>query len=193
MPRSFGQGTDPVPTELPLGMDRRRDHDGGNVRRWRSHVCCVDCRSRCRAARSPDAHGHSQNCAFWTSGTILSEAMLHLYKNEKWQEPWPLRKEQSNMAHIANKPSPKLRKAPQPPLSRPGATPDTDRAKRPSLAEPTATDQELTPGDRVEGLGNFGTPTGEFGTVQKANEDDAVVKWDDDGRVRVHQPSLKKV
>jgi hypothetical protein len=25
------------------------------------------------------------------------------------------------------------------------------------------------------------------------NEDDAVVKWDDNGRVRVHQPSLKKV
>jgi hypothetical protein len=51
----------------------------------------------------------------------------------------------------------------------------------------------LTPGDRVEGLGNFGKPTGEFGTVKQANEDDAVVKWDDDGRVRVHQPSLKKV
>jgi hypothetical protein len=25
------------------------------------------------------------------------------------------------------------------------------------------------------------------------NEDDALVKWDDDGRIRVHQPSLKKV
>jgi hypothetical protein len=53
--------------------------------------------------------------------------------------------------------------------------------------------QELTPGDRVEGLGNFGKPTGEFGTVQQANEEDAVVKWDDDGRMRVHQPSLKKI
>jgi hypothetical protein len=51
----------------------------------------------------------------------------------------------------------------------------------------------LIPGDRVEGLGNFGKPTGEFGTIKQANEDDAVVKWDDDGRVRVHQPSLKKV
>jgi hypothetical protein len=97
------------------------------------------------------------------------------------------------MTHITNKPTPKLRKAPQPPLSHPGATPDEDRAKRPSLADPSVTDQELTPGDRVEGLGNFGTPTGAFGTVQQANEDDAVVKWDDDGRVRVHQPSLKKV
>lgn len=119
--------------------------------------------------------------------------MLYLYENEESQELWPLGKEPSNMAHIANKPTPKLRKAPQPPLSRPGATPDADRAKRPSLAEPPAADQELTAGDRVEGLGNFGTPTGELGTVQQANEDDAVVKWDDDGRVRVHQPSLKKV
>jgi hypothetical protein len=29
--------------------------------------------------------------------------------------------------------------------------------------------------------------------VERANEDDAVVKWDDDGRVRLPQPSLKKV
>ena len=39
----------------------------------------------------------------------------------------------------------------------------------------------LSPGDRVEGLGDFGEPTGKFGTVEQANEDDAVVKWDDDG------------
>ena len=45
----------------------------------------------------------------------------------------------------------------------------------------------------MEGLSKFGTPTGEFGTVQQANHEDAVVKWDDDGRVRVHQPSLKNV
>ena len=102
-------------------------------------------------------------------------------------------KEQSNMTHITNKPIPKLRKAPQPPLSRPGAAPDSDRAKRPPLSEPSATGQELSPGDRVEGLGNFGTPTGEIGTVERANEEDAVVKWDDDGRWRLHQPSLKKL
>jgi len=42
-------------------------------------------------------------------------------------------------------------------------------------------------------LGNFGKPTGELGTVEQANEDDAVVKWDDDRRQRVHRPSLKKV
>jgi hypothetical protein len=86
----------------------------------------------------------------------------------------------------------KLRKASQPPLSYPGATPDSDRAKKPSLAEPLAIGKELNPGDRVEGLGNFGTPTGEFGTVERANEEDAAVKWDDDGRMRIHQPSLMK-
>jgi len=106
---------------------------------------------------------------------------------------WPLGKKQWNMSHFNNNPTPKLRKAPQPPLSYPGAIPDSDRAKKPPLGEPRATDQELNPGDRVEGLGNFGKPNGEFGTVERANEDDAVVKWDDDGRVRIHQPSLKKV
>jgi hypothetical protein len=29
--------------------------------------------------------------------------------------------------------------------------------------------------------------------VERANEDDAVVKWDDDGCVRLHQASLKKL
>lgn len=97
------------------------------------------------------------------------------------------------MTHIINKRIPKLRKAPQPPLSHPGAIPDSDRAKKPALSEPAATDQELNPGDRVEGLGNFGKPTGELGTVEQTNEEDALVKWDDDGRKRLRQPSLKKV
>jgi hypothetical protein len=97
------------------------------------------------------------------------------------------------MIHDAKKPIPKLRKAPQPPLSHVGAIPDSDRAKRPPLSQPRATGEELTPGDRVEGLGNFGKPTGEIGTVERANEEDAVVKWDDDGRTRLHQPSLKKI
>jgi len=100
---------------------------------------------------------------------------------------------QWNMTHITNNPIPELHKAPQPPLSYPGAIPDSDRAKKPRLAEPAATGQELNPGDRVEGLGNFGKPTGELGTVEQANEDDAVVKWDDDGRMRLRQPWLKKV
>ena len=104
--------------------------------------------------------------------------------------PW---KETTKMTLITDKLTPKLRKAPQPPLSYPGATPDADRAMRPSLAEPPASNEELSPGDRVEGLGNFGKPTGELGTVEQANEDDAIVKWDDDGRVRLHQPWLKKV
>jgi hypothetical protein len=96
------------------------------------------------------------------------------------------------MTHT-QKPRPTLRKAAQPPLSHLGAVPDSDRAKKPSLTEPPVTGQEINPGDRVEGLGDFGKPTGEFGTVERTNEQDAVVKWDDDGRVRLHQPWLKKV
>ena len=97
------------------------------------------------------------------------------------------------MTHITNNPISKLRRAPQPPLSYPGAAADSDRAKKPRLAEPPANDQDLKRGDRVEGLGNFGKPTGEFGTVEQASEGDAVVKWDDGGRVRLRQPWLKKV
>jgi hypothetical protein len=97
------------------------------------------------------------------------------------------------MTHSAEKLAPKLRKAPQPPLSHAGAIPDSDRAKRPPLSEPSATGEELIPGDRVEGLGNFGRPNGEFGTVERANDEDAVVKWDDDGRMRIRQPSIKKI
>jgi hypothetical protein len=97
------------------------------------------------------------------------------------------------MTNISNDPMAKLRKAPQPPLSYPGAAADSDRAKQPRLAEPPANNHNLNRGDRVEGLGNFGKPTGEFGIVEQANEDDAVVKWDDAGRGRHHQPWLKKV
>jgi hypothetical protein len=88
---------------------------------------------------------------------------------------------------------PVLPKAPQRPLSHPGAAADSDRAQRPRLAEPAAIDQELNPGDRVEGLGNFGKPSGVVGTVEEANEDDAVVKWDRDSRIKLRQPLLKKV
>jgi hypothetical protein len=96
------------------------------------------------------------------------------------------------MTRGTKKPEPKLRKGPQPPLSHAATIPDSDRAKRPPLSEPSATNHELIPGDYVEGLGNFGRPNGEFGTVERANDEDAVVKWDDDGRIRIHQPSLKK-
>ena len=98
-----------------------------------------------------------------------------------------------DMTLSAKKLTRKLRKSPQPPLSHLGATADSDRAKRPPLAEPAPTGEELNPGDRVEGLGTFGIPTGELGTVEQTNEEDAVVKWDDDGRKRLHQPSLKKI
>jgi hypothetical protein len=86
-----------------------------------------------------------------------------------------------------------LSKAPEAPLSYPGATPDSDRAKKPALVEPSATGEELNPGDSVELLGNFGKPTGEFGTVQQVSEDDAIVQWDGDGRTRLGQPWLKKI
>jgi hypothetical protein len=92
-----------------------------------------------------------------------------------------------------NKLTSKLRKAPEAPLSRAGAPRDADRAKRPPLVSPPAPESELNPGDRVEALANFGKPTGEFGTVEQTNEDDALVKWDDDGRMRLQQPWLKKI
>ena len=97
------------------------------------------------------------------------------------------------MTHLTHKPTPKLRKAPQPPLSRAGATADRDRAKRPPLVRAPAPDAELNPGDRVMGLADFGKPTGEFETVEKTNENEALVKWDDDSRTRLRQPWLKKV
>src|SRR6202521_6312031 len=65
---------------------------------------------------------------------------------------WPLGKE-NIMTLGTNNLIRKLRKAAQPPLSHPGATPDSDGAKKPPLTEPLATDQELNPGDRVERLG----------------------------------------
>jgi hypothetical protein len=97
------------------------------------------------------------------------------------------------MIHFARDSTRALPKAPQPPLSHAGAAPDSDRARKPALIDPSVTDQELNPGDRVQRLGNFGKPTGEFGTVERTDEDDAVVKWDDDGRMRLRQPWLKKV
>src|SRR5450755_3879671 len=149
--------------------------------------------SRRTLARSRQTN--CQNCAVWTGRDILS-SLSSIYRADEQSRRsatlWPRRKE-NTMNHGTNKPEPKLRKAPQPPLSHAGAIPDSDRAKRPPLSEPAAMDQELTPGDRVEGLGNFGKPNGEFGTVERANDEDAVVKWDDDGRVRLHQPSLKKI
>jgi hypothetical protein len=97
------------------------------------------------------------------------------------------------MSRKINKLSHRLSKAPQPPLAYPGASPDSDRARRPALAAPYPAGNALVPGDRVEGRSDFGTLTGEFGTVEQTNEEDAIVKWDDDGRKRIHQPWLKKI
>jgi hypothetical protein len=71
--------------------------------------------------------------------------------------------------------------------------PAVDCAKMPAPVTPPLATDELKSGDRVECLANSGRPTGEIGTVERADEDDAVVKWDDDGRVRVGQPWLKKI
>jgi hypothetical protein len=67
---------------------------------------------------------------------------------------------------LTDKRTPKLRKSPQPPLSHRGAITGSDRAKNPPLDPPSGPHPELTPGDRVEGLGYFGKPTDEFGTVE---------------------------
>jgi hypothetical protein len=98
-----------------------------------------------------------------------------------------------NNTPISKRDTRALRTGPQPPLEHAGAATDSDRAKRPPLAKPAGTDAEPTPGDRVEGLGNFGKPTGEIGTVERTNEEDALVKWDDDGRVRLGQAWLRKI
>jgi len=97
------------------------------------------------------------------------------------------------MTHIARDHKRALPKAPKAPLSYPGATPDSDRAKKPALVEPSATGEELKPGDAVERLGNFGNQTGRFGTVRQANDEDAIVQWDGAGRTRLGRPWLKKI
>jgi hypothetical protein len=102
------------------------------------------------------------------------------------------KKETKDMSHI-KKPIGRLSKAPEPPLSYPGASADRDRARQPALSEPPCNDQPLVPGDRVEGRGKFGKLTGEFGTVERTNEDDALVKWDHGGHERLRQPWLKKL
>ena len=98
-----------------------------------------------------------------------------------------------NMPHgTKDDPTPKLDDAPQPPRAYAGATPDSDRARRPALTI-SPTHEELNPGDRVMGVEDSGKPTWDFGTVEQTNEDDAVVKWDRDGRRKLHQESLQKI
>jgi hypothetical protein len=98
-----------------------------------------------------------------------------------------------NKTHLTDDRKPRLPNSPQPPPVIPWGDPGSDRAKKLRLVEPSATDSELSPGDRSEGLRNFGIPAGQLGTVEQANDEDAVEKWDDGGRMRLHQPWLKKV
>jgi len=97
------------------------------------------------------------------------------------------------MTHITHNPIPKLHQAPQPPLSRRGAAPDSDRARKPRLTEPFASDEELNPGDRVEGLGDFGKPTGEFAQLRKLTRMTLSSNGMMTANKRLHQPWLKKV
>ena len=93
---------------------------------------------------------------------------------------------------IMNTPS-DLTKGSERPLLHPGVTPDSARLEKPPLPRPTALHSGLSAGDRVEALGNFGKALGEFGTVEQINDDDAIVKWDNGGRMTLRYPWLTKV
>lgn len=78
-------------------------------------------------------------------------------------------------------------------LAYPTANSEPDPAQRAPNSQQSANNQELSPGDRVEVLGSFGKPTGELGTIKETNEDDAVVKWDNDGSTSLRLPLIKKI
>ena len=63
--------------------------------------------------------------------------------------------------------------------------------QKPPLAETGLPPVEC--GDRIKEIGVFGSLTGEAGTVIVANEHEAVVKWDDDGRELLRQSYLVKM
>jgi hypothetical protein len=65
-----------------------------------------------------------------------------------------------------NKRTPKLRKRPQAPPSRPGGVLDSDRAKSPRLAQPPAPDSELNPSRRRFRI----VAKARFGSQTQANE-----------------------
>jgi hypothetical protein len=87
----------------------------------------------------------------------------------------------------------KLRDVSRPSLAYPTELPELDPAQRPPHSEQSAGKQELNPGDRVEVLGSFGKPTGELGTIRETTEDNAVVKWDNDGSTILRLPLIKKI
>jgi hypothetical protein len=87
----------------------------------------------------------------------------------------------------------KLRDVSRPSSAYTSEIPEQDPAHRPPHPEQSASTQELNPGDRVEVLGSFGKPTGELGTIRETTEDNAVVKWDDDGSTILRLPLIKKI
>jgi hypothetical protein len=87
----------------------------------------------------------------------------------------------------------KLSDVSRPSSAYPAEIPELDPAQRPLHPEQSASTQELNPGDRVEVLGSFGKPTGELGTIRETTEDNAVVKWDDDGSTILRLPLIKKI
>jgi hypothetical protein len=70
---------------------------------------------------------------------------------------------------------------------------DSDGPQCPVLAAPPESDAPVVKNDRVEELGAFGSLTGEVGTVLAADSEQAVVKWDDDGRELLRQRYLTRL
>ena len=71
---------------------------------------------------------------------------------------------------------------------------DFDGPHLPALTTPALTDElPVVKGERVEELGAFGALTGELGTVLAADDSQAVVKWDDDGREILRQRYLQRL
>ena len=86
----------------------------------------------------------------------------------------------------------KMIKGMKPPVEA-GKRDEADGPQRPPLAAPPETGlPPVERGDRIEEIGAFGSLTGEAGTVIAANEREAVVKWDDDGRELLGQRYLVK-
>ena len=71
----------------------------------------------------------------------------------------------------------------------------TDPRMRPPplVIPPLTNDPPVKRGERVEEIGAFGAMTGEKGTVLSAGADQAVVKWDGDGKELLNQRYLTKV
>jgi hypothetical protein len=84
----------------------------------------------------------------------------------------------------------KLIESMQAPPAYPGARPEFEGPMPPDLVK-LPDEPPVVKNDRVEELSPLGKPTGEIGTVLAADESQAVVKWDDDGRELVRQRYLE--